>query len=338
MAMFLSVLGWIFGLLIAACLLVACWPQGLGMEQWPVIAQVVSMRAGVIGIALVLLICFLGLVRWKRTRAFAASVVTMLLVFSLASGGMLASRGFGTEPAAEIADGDIMVLSWNTLGDAPGAQAIADVVRDSGADIVTLPETTQATGVEIATQLGAEGNPFWVLTEEFDPGYGALNTTLLVSSSLGAYTYETVVTQTQTLPTIVARPSNGEGPVIVATHPVAPVPNQMRNWRTDLATVAQLCNTNESVIMGGDFNSTIDHWAQLGQDGGDLGRCVDAASSTAAGAVGTWPTWAPSWIGSQIDHVVATPDWTPISTRVIMTLDDAGSDHRPILVQLRKTA
>ncbi|MGY3126621.1 endonuclease/exonuclease/phosphatase (EEP) superfamily protein YafD [Agrococcus sp. UYP33] len=333
----LAILGWLLAIVIAACLLVAAWPQALGLEQAPVVAQVVSMRIGVVGIALVLAIVFLCFVGWRRVRPFVLGVVSLLLVFALVSGGVHASRGLDDGQAIDGDGGDLVVLTWNTLGDEPGAEEVARIIDETGADVVMLPETTLPLGVGVAELLRERGNPFWVHTTEYSPSYGALNTTLLISAALGEYTTDSSVGGTRTLPTVVARPDDGEGPVLVSTHPVAPVPQQMRNWRADLEFVAGLCDGSSSVVMAGDFNSTLDHWASLGVDGGDLGTCRDAASAVGAGAVGSWPTWAPSWLGAQIDHVVATPDWEPVAARVLTGVDGAGTDHRPVLVQLRRT-
>ncbi|WP_413319219.1 endonuclease/exonuclease/phosphatase family protein [Agrococcus sp. 1P02AA] len=337
----LAILGWLLAIVIAACLALAAWPQALGLEQAPVIAQVVSMRIGVVGIALLLLLLFLCFAGWRRVRPFVLGVASMLLVFALASTGIHVSRGLDASQSVDDGD-DLVVLTWNTLGDEPGVDEIARIVDETGADAVMLPETTLTTGVAVAELLRDAGKRFWVLTNGYSPAYGALNTTLLVSAELGRYTADQEVGGTRTLPTVVARPQDGDGPVFVSTHPVAPVPQQMRNWRADLEFVAGLCDGADSVIMGGDFNSTVDHWwghrAAL-EDGsmGDLGVCRDAASAVGAGAVGTWPTWAPPWLGANIDHVVATPDWTPVAARVLTGLDDSGTDHRPVVVQLRRT-
>ncbi|WP_306233692.1 endonuclease/exonuclease/phosphatase family protein [Agrococcus beijingensis] len=333
----LAILGWLLGLVIAACLTVAAWPQAFGLEQAPVVAQVVSMRVGVIGIALVLAIVFLCFVGWRRVRPFVLAVVSMLLVFTLVSGGIQVSRGLDDGQAIDRESGDLIVLTWNTLGDRPGAEEIARVIDETGADAVMLPETTLPLGVAVAERLRERGNPFWVHTTDYSPSYGALNTTLMISVELGEYTTDPTVGGTRTLPTIVARPDDGDGPVLVSAHPVAPIPQQMRNWRADLEFVAGLCEAGDSVIMAGDLNSTLDHWADLGVDGGDLGTCHDATSALGAGAVGTWPTWAPPWLGAQIDHVVATADWQPVAARVLTGLDDVGTDHRPVVVQLRQT-
>ncbi|WP_430592568.1 endonuclease/exonuclease/phosphatase family protein [Humidisolicoccus flavus] len=333
--MFLRILAVLFCLAVAAALLISGWPGLFGLELAPVIAQVVSLRAGVIMIALTLMVIFILISINKKLRAFGLTIVAMLTVFCLASGGVLISRGVDSEPITDVRDGDVLVLTWNTLGDAPGIDTIANVVQESGADIVTLPETTRETGIAIANKLRDEhGNPFWVHSTVFEPGYGALNTTLLISASLGEYTTDLEVGQTRTLPTIVARPSSGEGPVIVATHPVAPVPTQMRNWRADLEFVAGLCE-EPNIIIGGDFNSTLDHWSSFASDGGDLGKCVDAGSKTGTGGLGTWTTEVPSWLGTPIDHVLASQNWEPIDSYLVTDHDDVGSDHRPLLVQLR---
>ncbi|SDR74085.1 endonuclease/exonuclease/phosphatase family protein [Agrococcus carbonis] len=331
----LGIVGWLLALVIAACLAVAAWPQGFGLEQAPVVAQVVSLRIGVVGIALVLALLLLCFVGWRRVRPFVLGVVAMLLAFALASTGIHLSRGIDASQTIAADGDDLVVLTWNTAGDEPGVDEIARVVDETGADAVMLAETTLPLGVGVAERLRERGNPFWVHTTHYDPEYGALNTTLLISTRLGEYTTDSTVGGTRTLPTIVARPDDGEGPVLVSTHPVAPVPHQMRNWRADIEFVAGLCDGRDSVVMAGDFNSTLDHWWATREDGGDLGVCRDAATAVGAGAVGTWPTWAPPWLGPVIDHVLATPDWTPVAARVLTGLDDAGSDHRPVVVQLR---
>ena len=320
---------------IAVCLAVAAWPQMLGLEQAPVVAQVVAARIGVIGIALVLALAALLLARWRAARRFALTVVTLLLVFSVVSGGIHLSRGTGGS-ALSPREADVTVLTWNTLGDEPSVEHLVALIQETGADIVALPETTGEYATEAAVRLREQGRPFWVHITRFSPNYGALSTSLMISADLGSYTTDNEVGQTRTLPTIVARPDDGSGPVIVATHPVAPIPQQMRNWRSDLTFLADLCTGADSLIMAGDFNSTVDHWASLGVDGGDLGTCRDAALAAGAASDGTWPTQLPAWLGAQIDHVVATPDWQIVEARVITDRDASGSDHRPVVAVLRQ--
>jgi endonuclease/exonuclease/phosphatase family metal-dependent hydrolase len=136
------------------------------------------------------------------------------------------------------------------------------------------------------------------------------------------------------LPSVVLRPDDGSGPVIVGVHAVAPLEVEMDNWRSDLEWLAAACSAPDT-IMAGDFNATLDHAAGLG-DGPDtaLGQCRDAAAQGDSGAVGTWPTSVPALLGSPIDHVMATADWAVAEVHVVDALDESGSDHRPIVARL----
>jgi endonuclease/exonuclease/phosphatase family metal-dependent hydrolase len=108
----------------------------------------------------------------------------------------------------------------------------------------------------------------------------------------------------------------------------------MAAWRSGLLWLADRC-AGDNVIVAGDLNSTLDHYTALGVDGGDVGRCRDAARATGNAAVGTWPTSFPQLLGAPIDHVMATDDWEVVGFRVIGSRDGEGSDHRPVLAQLR---
>jgi endonuclease/exonuclease/phosphatase family metal-dependent hydrolase len=204
--------------------------------------------------------------------------------------------------------------------------------------VVVLPETTAPLGEQVAIAMRDGGSPMWVHTQSFDQVAKARSTTLLISPDLGDYRVVSADApgppgNTNTLPTVVADPVSGTGPRIVAVHAVAPIRWELRNWRSDLDWLAEQC-TGDDVIMAGDFNATVDHFAGRGTDGGDLGRCADAAAAGGAGGLGTWPTGVPPLLGSPIDHVMSTPAWTVEGFRVIDGLDDAGSDHRPVVATL----
>ncbi len=322
-------------LIVAAALLVAAWPQLFGLQKSPVIAQVVSLRGLVVAGAVVGVVGFSLLALLSASmRRFLTSLALLLVVFCLLSVAVLSSRGFGNIAFETAAARDLTVLSWNTLGGAPGAKAIAQLALDSGAEIVTLPATTNDTGNDIAIIMGDAGHPMYVYTVAYDHVSKVRSTTLLVSATLGSYDVDENAVTTGRLPSIVARPHDGTGPVIIAVHPVSPVPGEMSGWRSDLAWLATAC-TGDNVIMAGDFNSTIDAYAGLAASAGaTIGNCADAALASGNGAVGTWPTVLPALLGSPIDHVMFTPNWRVSGMRVIQSADGAGSDHRPIVVQL----
>jgi endonuclease/exonuclease/phosphatase (EEP) superfamily protein YafD len=341
-----------FGALLTIAIALACllatWPQLFGAQNTWIVAQVVALRGVLVIGSLAAAGAFALLSAARPLRAFAATVALVLLVTAVGHAALMGSRGVGDTTFAEWTDDSVKVLSWNTLGDAPGAETIARVALESGADIVSLPETTKETGVEVALRMKEGGNPMWVHTVWFDKIAKARSTTILVSPRLGEY--NTVwdsnrdraeeaarVGNTSVLPTVVLKPTGGSGPTIVAVHAVAPIPGQMENWRADLEWLATQC-TEDNVIMAGDFNATVDHMADLGS-GPDttLGRCADAGNRTGNGAVGTWSSAFPALLGTPIDHVMATANWTPSGMRVIDDDSLDASDHRPILVQLTRS-
>ena len=324
-------------LAVAVTLVVVTWPQLFGLQKTAIVAQLVSLRglavAGAAGAAIILLLMALA----NRTiRRFTASLGLVLIVFVAANSVVLASRGAGGESIPTATPSSVTVLSWNTLGDAPGAEAIAALAVETGADIVSLPETTTQTAIAVAELMKASGRPMWSHTFHYDLISKARSTSLLTSVDLGIYDVDTDHRTTTVLPSVVATPQTGDGPTIIAVHAVAPIPSELNRWKLDLRWLAQACS-GENVIMAGDFNSTIDHMSGLnGVAGAALGNCFDAGLASGSGALGTWPTALPPLLGAPIDHVMATPDWKITGMQVIESQDGAGSDHRPIVVQLTK--
>ena len=319
----------------ALLLLVIAWPQLFGAAQLPVLAQLVSLRAAAasVGLGVVALLVVVALVA-APVRRFAASMAAIGLVFCLVNLAVLSTRGFGNTTFAAATDNDVTVLSWNTLGDLPGADTIAQLAIEAGADIVVLPETSRAAGEAVASIMGEAGLAMVAHTSSYDEISKARSTTLLISADLGDYTVDEGARTTTVLPSVVATPADGTGPTIIAVHPVAPIPGEMDHWRQDLRWVRDAC-AGGNVIMAGDFNSTMDHFAGLATaPNAAIGECLDAAVATDNAAVGTWPSAAPALLGAPIDHVMATANWRATGMRVIETQDDAGSDHRPIVAQL----
>jgi endonuclease/exonuclease/phosphatase (EEP) superfamily protein YafD len=323
-------------ILLGAAILgvLALWPQLFGAERTFGVAQIVSLRGAATAVAILAAVTLtLVALLAPFTRRLVASLAVLLLVFAAGNAAVLSSRGFGGKGAESPTDSDITVLAWNTLGDAPGVQGIVDLALDTRADIVALPETTRPIADEAARLLSEAGTPMWPLTVEFDRVSKARSTSLLISTELGEYRVDESLGNTGQLPSVVALPVDGEGPMIVAAHPVAPIEDYMKQWRADLEWLAEIC-AHDNVIVAGDFNATVDHMSAYGV-AGQLGDCHDGALARDAAAVGTWPTFLPPLLGAPIDHVMATDDWEFTGMRVIESRDDLGSDHRPVLAQLR---
>lgn len=335
----LRLLGTLFTVLLAIATAIVVWPQFFHLEQTYPFVQLVAGR-GLVLAGFLALAVLAGLLLFARpVRAFAASVLIVTLLGAGATGVIGGTRGFGASALPEKTASSLRVLTWNTAGEAVSADVIAKQILAQDADIVALPETTEAVGERIAIMLREQGHPMWVHHVQFRPdvqnGPQSWQTTVLVSPDLGEYSViessENGTSNTGSVPSAVLMPVGGTGPTIVAVHAVAPRPEDITHWRSDLAWIANQCPKGD-VILAGDFNATIDHMASLGVGGGDIGYCRDVASRTGNGLSGTWPSWAPGLLGAPIDHVMASANWKPTGSVV---LDDAGgSDHRGLVVQI----
>lgn len=336
----LRLLGILVTVLFAIGTAVLMWPQFFRVDQLFPVAQLVASRGLLLLLYLLVAAAAIGMLFLRALRGFAASVLIVALAGSAILGGILFLRGVGPGELPEKEAGDIRVMTWNTNGEAVSAEEIARVIVEQDADIVALPETAYTVGRDIALLLRESGHRMWVHHVDFYPdvknGPQAWQTTILISPRLGDYSVirssADRTSNTGQVPSAVAMPVNGTGPIIVAVHAVAPRQSAMETWRKDLRWIADQCPGGD-VILAGDFNATIDHVMNLGVRGGDMGACRDAAIRTGTGAAGTWPAWAPSLLGAPIDRVMATANWEPVGSFVLP--DGGGSDHRALVVHLR---
>jgi len=323
---------------LGVALLLAVWPQLLGIQRQAGVVQVTTMRGllTAIGVLCVVLFGVIALIS-TNLRRFAGGVALLLLLFCGIQFAVLSTRGTGDATFAPKEPGDLTVLSWNTLGDYPPIETLAQLVLDEDADIVVLPETSADYASQVQNVLDANGVPMQLIPLAYDPVLKARSTVVLISTDLGEYALDESRGGTDTLPSVLAVPVDGSGPVIIGAHPVAPVAGEMTGWRQGLEWLAARC-AGDDVILAGDLNSTLDHYTGLdaaSDASGGLGGCRDAARVTGSAAVGSWPTVLPTLLGAPIDHVMATDNWEFVGFRVITSHDGDGSDHRPVVAQLR---
>lgn len=323
-------------LVLAAILfaIVVSWPSLLGMQREMVIAQMVSARGLIVVAALGIIVLLIVLsLMFRSLRGIATSLSIVLLLTAAFNGLVVYSNGWDNPDAGtllESSQDELTVLAWNTLGNQPGAETIAQLAINSNAQIVSLPETTLSTVEEVAQRMAAAGMPMQVFHRALNQSAAAKSTGLLVSRDLGAYHLVTNAGDTSQLPSLIVQSETG--PKIVAVHAVAPLPNYFEGWNNDLNWIAAHCNSPNTIIAG-DFNATLDHFIGLGEGSGDLGQCRDAAKQLNAAGHGTWPTTLPSQISLPIDHILAGSSWTPSYFRTITELDNSGSDHRPVVAR-----
>lgn len=331
----LRLVGVLIAVLWAIGAAILTWPGFFRVERmWP-IAQIVSFRGLVVAAfgAIALIMLLLAVVR--PLRRFALAMAAVGIIAAVAGTATIVGRGTGTESLPAKTESSIRVMTWNTAGEATAPETVAMVAVAMSADIVVLPETTIESGEQVAIEMRELGQPMWALYADYpDTEWDAGSTTLLITPDLGDYAVIPASEDgTSTVPSAIAMPTDGNGPIVVAAHAVAPRQSYMADWREDLQWLADQCG-DANVIMAGDFNATVDHMSGLGVDGGMLGRCHDAAAETGNGSVGTWSTEVPALLGVPIDHVMVSDHWTPTGSIVLRSHDDAGSDHRPLIVQL----
>jgi endonuclease/exonuclease/phosphatase (EEP) superfamily protein YafD len=324
---------------IAAALLT--WPQFFRLERTYPIAQIISFRGLVVLAFAAVMVVALVFALWRPARGFALSIALVAGIAVIAGVGTLVSRGLGADTLPSATATSVRVMTWNTAGEATSADSVARTAVAMDADIISLPETAASVGESVAVAMRDMGRPMWVhhvqYNTEITNGPQAWETTILISPDLGDYSVISSSrdgsSNTNVVPSAVAMPVDGDGPIVVAVHAVAPRAAYMSSWRDDLQWLADQC-ADSNVIMAGDFNATVDHMAGLGVDGATLGRCRDAAVTTGNGAVGTWTSNLPALAGAPIDHVLYSSHWKPTGSVVLRSMDGSGSDHRPLIVQL----
>jgi endonuclease/exonuclease/phosphatase (EEP) superfamily protein YafD len=336
--MFRRVLSAAVIVLLGVALLLAAWPQLVGIQREAGVVQVTTMRGMLAAVALLCAVLFtLVALISVNLRRFAGAVALLLVLFAGIQLAVLTTRGAGDLEFEAKQPGDVTVLAWNTLGDSPEVQATVDLIVAEDADVIVLPETSEEYARAVQSGLGAAGVGMQVIPLSYDLISKARSTMVLISVDLGEYARDDSRGGTDTLPSVLAVPLDGTGPTIIGAHPVAPVAGEMAGWRQGLDWLAARC-AGDNVILAGDLNSTLDHYTGLdaaSDASGGLGGCRDGARVTGNAAVGTWPTSIPTLLGAPIDHVMATDNWEFVGFRVITTHDGHLSDHRPVVAQLR---
>jgi endonuclease/exonuclease/phosphatase (EEP) superfamily protein YafD len=317
--------------------LLLTWPQALSAHQLPGVAQLIAFRAP---LALALLVAavvaaavFLLFRRRARLLAIiAAGIAIAALAASVANAGVLLTRGSSETNVAALPDGDLTVLVWNTQGGATSPADVAALVVEVQADVVSLPEMDEDAAAEVARLAALDGmrlTPATTRTVADSLEESWIPTSLLVADDLGSYELDEAAGSTPGLPSGVWRPVDSKGPVIVAAHPMPPLPDSMDDWRTGLHWITGQCGAlGTDVIIAGDFNATVDHL--------DLGACQDAAVEVTAAATGTWPSTVPAWLASPIDHVLVGDAWSVLDARIMEPSASGNTDHRPIVAVLAK--
>ncbi|MCD7101815.1 endonuclease/exonuclease/phosphatase family protein [Pseudoclavibacter sp. 13-3] len=263
--------------------------------------------------------------------------LTCVVVVALASVPWLSPRlttpprAFDAADLPEASADGLRVLSWNVGGSADSIDDVATLARQVSPQIIALPETTPSEAHALADQLAASGLDMRVV-----PAQGSDSSwpsSVLISSALGRYRVVDDTSQS-VRPGVATKPVNGQGPTIVVAHAQQPglAAEQAQTWRAHLRWLGSWCDSGEAIVVG-DFNGTD---ANIGST---LGSCR-APDSTTQGSTtgGTWPSALPAWLGAPIDRAYTTAQWQVSGLWPIAGQRVSASDHRPIVVDLSRSA
>ncbi|MEJ8278950.1 endonuclease/exonuclease/phosphatase family protein [Pseudonocardia spirodelae] len=311
---------WGFALLLGAAAATAVLPDVVGLDAHSPFAQLIAFRPVLVGALAVLVV--VGLLVTVFARRFWPVPLVLALV-AVAGAGMVAPRTVATTtPAAGGAT--LKVLALNVYEGEADADSLAALIAAEKPDIVSIPES----GGRYKQQLEPLLTPLgYRLEASVSPRRDDVTgNTVAISERLGDV--RTDVGEDTRFPYMEAT-GGGLGDLrFVAFHSVAPTPRAVGQWREDLGQLPRWCTGSTPAVVAGDFNASLDHSVFREATAG----CGDAGAQTGNGLTGTWPTWAPEWLGPQIDHVLFTGGISAESFAVHLV---PGTDHRALVTTLR---
>jgi endonuclease/exonuclease/phosphatase (EEP) superfamily protein YafD len=294
-------------------------PDLLLLDRFTPLAQLVALRPYLLVALPVLVLVLLLLARRVRGAVLAAAGVVVVL---LVAAGMVAPRTMAVPVAA--GGRTLTVAAFNTYSGGADVAGVAALIRDERPDLVSLVEASTTFRSKLAPRVEPLG--YHLITAVGEPEGDLGGVTAVVADHLGD------VRSSSYTATPFPRVELGGGGLgnikFVAFHTLAPRRGDVPQWRSDVGLVSQWCAGSQPTIIAGDFNATLDHSVFRSATAG----CGDAAAQRGQGLTPTWPTWLPSWLGPQIDHVLATG---PIVAETFEVREVAGSDHRAVLTRLR---
>jgi endonuclease/exonuclease/phosphatase (EEP) superfamily protein YafD len=214
------------------------------------------------------------------------------------------------------------VYAWN---DRPGG--IAEEIRASRPDVVFLQESTPAIVDAMDASGALEDLPYRLAVSRNDPFGG------LVAARWPLLDHEVV--EIDGRPVLLRATVETEGgPLrLYAVHVVAPFGGGRGSWMNEVRAITDAVRTERlPILMAGDFNAT---WGNRA-----FRRLLDAGLTDAAAARGrpfqmTWRQGGRVPPLTRIDHVLTTDGLAVVAIR---TGEGRGSDHRPIVADIVRTA
>lgn len=313
-------LRWLAALLLTAMAAVAVVPDLLfEMDRFPPFAQTIAFRIVLLA-GLVVAVAFFAVLTVFRRGLWP--ITAGLAVVAVVGGAMVLPRAVADTPPSSGTP--LKVLSLNVFEGEADVDTLAALIRAEAPDVVSIPESGGHFAGELDPLISPLGYRTVASVSEHHQDVGGV--TLAISERMGDV--QTRTGRGRTFPFVEATGGALGDLRFVAYHSVAPTRGSVDEWSSDLDLLRQWCQGPTPAVLAGDFNATLDH--SVLRDG--TAGCGDAAAQTGNGLVGTWPNWAPRWLGPQIDHVFGTDG---IAAESFDVRDVPGTDHRAIVTTLR---
>ncbi|MEU5000203.1 endonuclease/exonuclease/phosphatase family protein [Streptomyces sp. NPDC021622] len=205
-----------------------------------------------------------------------------------------------------------------------GTPGLVDAVRKEKPDLLFVPECDYTCSDTLRDKLPRSQYPYRSGSEASGAEGSLIVSRFPLKKASG-------IPGTLGMPGAVAELKDGHEIRVQLAHPMPPLPEQVHVWRSELGGLRDYAAAGKggSTIIGGDFNATQDHAAF--RDILDAGGLRDAARLAGSARTPSWPSALMSPLGTQIDHVLATPDF---SARDARFLEIGNTDHRALVVDL----
>jgi endonuclease/exonuclease/phosphatase (EEP) superfamily protein YafD len=295
----------------------ACWAavRLFGLERGWLLVSAIAFTPYVAAASVLPLALALGTGRWWAAAVAGAAALVLA--------GCVVPRMVGR--AERRAGTALRVLTANLYLGGADPDALIDLVRQRGTDLLALQEFTPPIGRKLAAGGLDDLLPYRVIDAQ-PGGHGSALYSRYPLTGTGSRTsaggYRSV-TATLEVP--------GAAPVLVeSAHPAAPfAAHQMAYWMAGQAALDRATPAGSLRLLAGDFNSTLDHVALRSLIASGY---RDAASVVGRGAVPTWRyDRVPRLPGVALDHVLAD---RRIGVRGVTVCPVLGSDHRALHAEL----
>ncbi|MFH8616580.1 endonuclease/exonuclease/phosphatase family protein [Streptomyces sp. NPDC017979] len=256
------------------------------------------------------------LARWRTGMIWAAAVLAVAGWFVRPY-----DTGLAEKPSGKVIAGVEVLTSNVEFGNA--TEDLLAAIKREQPDLVFVQECAEECSEGLAREIPLADYPHRNVVE------GKL---AFGSAILSKYPLRTApgIDSTLAQPNSVAEIAGREVHLQLA-HPMPPVPSGLGDWRRELGQLRTYAAGVKDApgIIAGDFNSSQDHAAFRRVL--DAGGLRDAAVLGGAARTPSWPTMVSRPLGTQIDHVLISEEFSVRSARF---LELADTDHRALLTKL----